>query len=624
MTERMDRHAEAAGQETGEVHSRTVDPSVDDLDRLSPGPEAGRPVDWKPAARITGWLFVLFFCGLAETVDGFRIQNYPPFSAISQGELMLWIGTALLLVPGSVLLGVGYADAIAPVLRALARRVDGLAAGRRRALAIVAFVAFAGAAWAGNTLIVGGYPVTDDEYAVRFGGQLLASGRLVVPEPSFVDAIPTLFYFRSGGLMSSMDWLGPQIIWAVSEITHTGNLVWAVLASVAFIGVAVACGLRLGARWGLAAAAMFAASPMASALSMSTHAHLGSRAFFSVALVFLADGMSGRRSRRAWFLFGLAIGASFLCRPFETAFLGVPIGLDLAWRAVRRDGSALEELGAVLAGLALPLAIFGLHSWAITGNPIIPPRFVPGAAVPAELPVSSTWGRFGNGVAFNALMLAVWFLGPLGIALATIGAWADRLTRLLAAGIGSVLALGLLHDNFGIHTVGPIHYSECVVPLTYLATHGLFVAARWLKTRAIDFAPVACAVAVILVVAMGAFQVVTSIGLRRHADIQAGIYGRIESLVPGGASGAIVLAPSFASIWKRDETFTATGSWVFVWRRPRPDYSDPVMILYDVPGIESRLQRAFPDRRLYRLVPGKTGTDFEVLPVAAAPQSAGP
>lgn len=609
---------------------RDVDEAVHDsapVDASTDG--SGASIDdsastaWKPVARIAGWVFVLMFSGLAETVDGFRIQNYPPFSAIAQGELMLWIGTGFLLVPGSILLGFGYADAIGRPLRALARHLESASPSRRAVLAAVAFVIFTAVAWAGNAFVLGGYPVTDDEYAVKFGGQVLASGHVMVPVPPFADGIPMLFFFQRDGQFTSMDWLGPQIVWAIAELTHTGNLIWALLAACAFISVAVAASRRLGPRWGLVAAAFFAASPMALALSFSSHAHVASRAFFALALVFLARAMSGTSNRRAWFLFGIAIGTSFLCRPFETAFLGLPLGLDLIWRSVRREPGAIEGLGATLGGVAIPLAVFCWYSWSITGNPLIPPRFVPGAAVPAELPVSSTWQRFGNGVAFNALMLAVWFLGPLGVLLAIVGAWSDRFTRLLAAGIASVLALGLLHDNFGIHTVGPIHYSECVVPLSLLATYGLWKVAHWTRGLRLDFAPIASAVAVILIVAMGAFNAITCIGLRRHADIQAGVYGRIDALVPAASTKAIVLAPQFASIWKRDLTFSATGSWVFVWRRPLPDYSDDVMILYDIPGIETRLNRAFPDRRIFRIVPGKTGTDFELTAVDVAVQPAG-
>lgn len=573
---------------------------------------------WKPVARVAGWVFVLLFTGLAETADGFRIQNYPPFSLIAQGELMLWIGVALLLVPGSILLGVGFAESIAPLLRNVARRFEELSPRGLVAAGVIAFALFTAFAWAGNTFVLGGYPVTDDEYAVKFGGQVLASGHVMVPVPPFVDAVPMLFFFQRDGFMTSMDWLGPQIVWAVSEWTHTGNLVWAVLAATAFVSVAIAGGVRLGARWCLVAGAFFAASPMGVALSFSSHSHVASRAFFALALVFLAAVIDRPGKRLGWFHFGLAMGISFLCRPFETAFLGLPIGLDLVWRSLRRDRNSIEGLGAMLVGAAIPLAVFCGYSWIVTGNPLVPPRFVPGAAVPAELPVESTWSRFGNGVAFNALMLAVWFLGPLGILLATIGAWRDRFTRLLACGIASVLALGLLHDNFGIHTVGPIHYSECVVPLAILATCGLGTVVQWARAHRIDVGPIASATALILVVAMGAFNVVTCIGLRRHADIQAGIYGRLETLVPADSTRAIVLAPPFASIWKRDTTYSATGSWVFVWRRPMPDYSDDLMILYEVPGIEARLRKVFPDRRLYRLVVGRTGTDFEVVPVVEA------
>lgn len=574
--------------------------------------------DWRPVCRISGWLFVLLFCAFGGTADGFRLQNLPPFCSMSYGELMLWMGHVFLLIPGSVLLGLGYSDLLARILRRVVRRIDASGRTQLQALVVQLFVVGAGLAFVGNATLLSGLPVTDDEYAVKFGGQVLATGHLLVPEPTFMDAIPTLFFFRANGWYTSMDWLGPQVAWAFAEVTGSGNLVWALLASFALACTTVAVGRRLGPRWALAAAAFFACSPMALALSVSSHAHLASRAFVSLALVFLVNAVRETGDRRAWFLFGLAAATSFVCRPFESGFLFLPVGIDLAWRTVARKREGLHEIGALLAGAALPLAVFATHSWLVTGSPLVPPRFVQGGAVVAVLPADSTWARLGNGVAFNAVLLGAWFLGPLGVVLAMVGAWTDRYTRLLALGIGSVLLLGLFHDNYGIHTVGPIHYSECVVPLTILATQGLFNIWNWTRERRLDFAPIASVISVVLIVALGAVNLVSFVGLRQQADIQEEIYGRIDALVQADTSKAIVLAPKFDAIWRRDTTFTSIGSWVWDWRRPRPDYNENVMILYDLPGIEARVREVFPDRRLYRVVVRNTGTDFDVVPVAEA------
>ena len=48
----------------------------------------------------------------------------------------------------------------------------------------------------------------------------------------------------------------------------------------------------------------------------------------------------------------------------------------------------------------------------------------------------------------------------------------DHFTRLLGLGVLTDLLLALFHTNMGLHSVGPIHYSECAVPLTVIAVHG--------------------------------------------------------------------------------------------------------------------------------------------------------
>ena len=84
-------------------------------------------------------------------------------------------------------------------------------------------------------------------------------------------------------------------------------------------------------------------------------------------------------------------------------------------------------------------------------------------------------------------MLAIWFLGPPGILLTVFGTLANRFTKLLAAGLALVLAAGCFHDNQGIHIVGPIHYSECIVPLIIIGVYGLANIKRWMDQKGISF-----------------------------------------------------------------------------------------------------------------------------------------
>src|SRR6266446_7459990 len=119
---------------------------------------------------------------------------------------------------------------------------------------------------------------------------------------------------------------------------------------------------------------------------------------------------------------------------------------------------------------------------------------LPVTATPQDLVSNALWFRFGANMAYNTFMLAIWFLGPLGILLFTAGVMTDRFTRLLGLGVFTGLCLTLLHTNMGLHSVGPIHYSECAVPLTIIAVHGLATILRTAKAHHVDTRSIASAV----------------------------------------------------------------------------------------------------------------------------------
>ncbi len=210
---------------------------------------------------------------------------------------------------------------------------------------------------------------------------------------------------------------------------------------------------------------------MSASLSFQTHAHLLSRAFIACALYFYVTARENS-AKRSWAACGFFLSLAFCCRPFETAFLALPFGIELLWSAAKGDrslarGVAIAVAGGLIPGPSLRGARVGAHwesaSSAETlerGGEQRHPRGRRVDAVRVEFDVQSL------------VMLTVWFLGPLGCLLVAFGVLVDRLSRLLSLSVVSVLALGLFHSNTGIHLVGPIHYSECAVPLTVLAVFG--------------------------------------------------------------------------------------------------------------------------------------------------------
>src|SRR6185503_16420095 len=201
----------------------------------------------------------------------------------------------------------------------------------------------------------------------------------------------------------------------------------------------------------------------------------------------------------------------------------------VAWiviQSVRRVPSYKAAIPGVVLGGAVFVALFFWHSYAMTGNPLLPARF----ANPQNLDVQSPplWTRFGENVVYNTFMLAIWFLGPLGLFLVTAGVLADRFTRLLGACIVADLCLAFFHDNPGLHIVGPIHYAECATPLSIIATHGLAAAVNAVRRYQLDVRTTLAMTAVPLTLGLGIFTLVQGTALREQALVQRIVYETID------------------------------------------------------------------------------------------------
>ena len=578
----------------------------------TPG-RAGTTVAGAQAARLTGYFLLLAFFGLAASSVGLTITFRNPQTMSSPGELNLWLGHAFLLFPASLLIGYGFGPQLGEAIWRVVRSVREMSP-RQRAWGVVALTVFTVAvARLGHYLILLDLPITDDEYAVDFGGRILATGHVMADVALPRGALPDLFLYVRNGAVGSFDWVGGQVVAAVAHRTGLGALVWALVAAVPVPVLAILMGRRLGPPWGLAAAALFLASPMALVFSMTTHAQLASRAL--IALMLLAFWVADREGGlRRWTLTGGLLGLAFLCRPLEVVFFSAPLVAWIVIQSVRRVPSYKAAIPGVVLGGAVFVALFFWHSYAMTGNPLLPARF----ANPQNLDVQSPplWTRFGENVVYNTFMLAIWFLGPLGLFLVTAGVLADRFTRLLGACIVADLCLAFFHDNPGLHIVGPIHYSECAVPLTILATCGLAAVIRGARRHHFDAAILGAAIAMSLALGLGTFTLVHSMALRQSAKIQRTVYTTLEEAARGsGESKAVVLGPSFSAIVETIPAMQEIGSWVKEWHRPRLDLSDDVLFLRDAAGGEGVLRAQFPDRRFFRIVLDRRSPFLMLVPL---------
>ncbi|MCX6565178.1 MAG: hypothetical protein NTW38_01925 [Candidatus Aminicenantes bacterium] len=544
-------------------------------------------------------LFLAFF-GLIQTYAGLRVTFHPPFTASSPGEVFFWLGFVLLLVPGALLLGYGLSPLSAPQIKKTWFRLQSLNRKQRIASLLLLFVLAALSARMSHRLILRDYPLTDDEYATRFGGQVLASGRVTAPEPEPYQAYSTLFLFHRNQTVTSVDWPGPVAAWAASEWTGTGPLIFALSAAAAAAAVAAVCAILFSPGYGLAAFLLFFFSPMAFLLSATTHAHVLSRAAIALTILFYVQAKR-KPSAVLWAVTGFLAAWAFCCRPMETTALLFPLFADFAAGAFRAKGPKQREMGFFLLGAVLPLALFALYNGLITGSFAGPPRFFmegPGDTIAGE----SLWNRLGANTGYNLFMLSIWFLGPLGVAAVVFGVGKSRLNRLLGLGVGLNLLAGLLHDNHGIHIVGPIHYSECAVPLTIIALSGLMTMKDKLVRAGLSAPVFAAMIAGALVFGMGTFLAWQGGALNAQARIQSEIYGGIErTLESRGVPSAVVIAPRFADIWRANPEFKERGTWVFEWRRARPDLSDKYLIVQEMSGAAGIFREKFPDRPVYRL-----------------------
>ena len=526
-----------------------------------------------------------------------------PFVYVTGAEYRFWIAHLVFAIPGALLIAWGLAPRLAPVFRRLAARIDAAPARSWWIAAAALFVVLTLISAIGRSVILLGLPLTDDENAVTFGAKIIASGHLKIPILQPAGAYPDLFMFARDGNVSAMDFPGVLFFGAIAIVTQLGDLLYALACGVSGIAVAYAAGRWFGPRAAVIAAGVWVASPMVVSLSLTAHGHVPSRMFIALCLAFAARLDTGAATpRRDAILLGVCAGLGFLCRPLEAICLLAPLGAWITWRALRPSDSAARIPRAtplwMFGSLVPAIVAFALYNVSITGVWYLQARFSPGAvnATPADL--HTAWERLAFNLGWNALLLAVFFLGIPAI-VAVIAAFERRRPVTLVLGV-SVLAgflLCLTHDNTGIHSVGPIHLSEMTVPLTILVTAGITRGFEWLPAAKLRSATAAIALASYLVIACTAFNLTNFASLRMQATSQGAPAATLEAL---DIHHAVVMTRSYIMLLQINRSFAPWGSWVLDFPPPSPDLDDDIIFAKPTANPED-LHKRFPDRAIYKM-----------------------
>jgi hypothetical protein len=260
------------------------------------------------------------------------------------------------------------------------------------------------------------------------------------------------------------------------------------------------------------------------------------------------------------------------------------------WRARAGEPGWRRFVGAAAVLLAVGAAIFAAYNAGVTGSPLLPARF-DGAHTEANvLPPMSLDDRVAIHVAHNLPLLAVFVLGAAGLPVAAIGMLTGP-KPVLFIGLGFVASLFLMlgHSNVGIHTIGPIHYSESVVPLTVLFVAGV--------EKIADVVPPSIAYAVALgyvVVGVGGLFVAPWLAqLSRHGDFVARPH---DFLAQKQVVDAIVLCPQYPAMRPPG----APGTWQLNMPHPDPFLEQDVVCAVPTADPDA-LHAAYPTRHIWRM-----------------------
>lgn len=434
--------------------------------------------------------------------------------------------------------------------------------------------------------LLGGAPLTDDEWAYHFQARTFAGGALFAPPPP--DAVHfdyTFLTIRDGRWFCTLQpGLAALMTPGVALLDDPFLSLWPLHALLPTLTFHVGRRLFDDPRGPALAALLLLVSPW----SLLTGGTVEPYVPFAVGLLGVAglaarvlaprpgEGASGVTAAAA--LLGLLTGGLMLLRPLEAGVIG--LALALAWGlCLRRPGArgALFGRGVVCAlGLLPAVGLQLAYNRALTGDaltvPMLPTNgvalwgFGPTAYHGHDLlSALRIWG--GNaGRAVLWLTGAPWAVVLLLWALRRPGARLSDPTRRVLAFCLLLFAALLPYTMAGVADFGPV-YLFAMGPLILWAACDLLLRAvpegaarRW-------------ALAGLLVSAVG-FSPVVAWRAARIAGAASEPYAQAEAAAEAGAPPTLVLVR---------RKYPAETGWVLGVRAPRPDLSDHTVFVWATP-----------------------------------------
>jgi hypothetical protein len=482
-------------------------------------------------------------------------------------------------------------------------------------------------------LVLQGAPVTDDEAAYLFEAQLIASGRLWVPSPTMPVFFDNVFIVNDGKMYGQY-FLGWPALLASGVLVKAPWLVNPLLSGCTAWFVTEVARARWGKGFGLLAGFLYVSSPFVhvSAATLMSHS---SEMWALAGLTYAATAapLTARRSLAVALFFCTA----FSIRPATAVGVGTP--MLVVWLGhVRRAPSRWQHL-LLWAGVSgLMAALFLGANQALTGSPWRTGyhagfqhaidtqfRFVPFG--PQDGNADDFFYFFvGKGLAaqaakyaYAALRLWVDAYGvPTGIAFALL---ARRDARVFAWQIAGLVVTHAPLPDVGIDSFGPVHFTELMLPLTWLGTSAL----RWLwekasaRGQAAPFARFLCANALVGLASYGPIRL-TTLGLLAE-DVRAPL-------------DAFASAPPHSVVFYRRHFTPYCASrpgrgWVFFRPNNDPDLASERLwanhisltrdkqLVASMPGRNGYLLKRDPETCVYGLVPLVEATEQDFPPATS-------
>ncbi len=557
---------------------------------------------------LVGLSLICGFFSIGQIKGGYDV-HFTNWTENSVGELRIWVMTSLLLFPACCFLGYAFRKYFYSLPEQISNLLSKTTSRQRILGLIVIFTISFGLARYGNTNVLHGYPITDDEWGTKFGGDVLASGNLMIPDFQPTGTFDHPFLYKRDGKITSFDFPGILATWAVAKLTNTDTVLWAIAAGLTTIVMVLLLNLQLSAGWALVGAGLMLFSPMHITLSITSHAHVLSKLPLACALLFYFLGAT-RGKFWYWFAAGF-FGATMMgFRLFEGVFIALPFAIYTLYQCYKNEAHFKNAFWAIVAGAFLPLLIQAFYYQAITGDFWYPPRFARGMHN-EDWSIYKLWERFGLNVINNIFLLNVWFLGFIGTISFVFGVKTDWFSKVCAYAILSVISLGLLHDDHGIHSVGPIHYSECVLLLVVICVNGLKRIWELLPDQANFRGTFVAIICLFLSIGLTSFTGKYWKSLEKQAIMHKGIFDFITEQhqdilkrldLPKDVP-AIVVAPKYLNLWVVKQENSDTGSFVYDWPMPSPEMSEQILFVRFHDGVVEKLQKQYPNHMLLELLP---------------------